>query len=140
MDTKDYPWLKNNDPLSQSMEKMDAAFEFISKIGAPFYCFHDFDIANPASSFLESEKRLNKMVDYALEKQNDSGIKLLWGTANLFSHPRYMNGASTNPNFEVVAYAAAQVKNAIDATIKLGGQNYVFWGGREGYMLSLIHI
>ena len=140
MDTKDYPWLKNNDPLSQSMEKMDAAFEFISKIGAPFYCFHDFDIANPAPSFLESEKRLNKMVDYALEKQNDSGIKLLWGTANLFSHPRYMNGASTNPNFEVVAYAAAQVKNAIDATIKLGGQNYVFWGGREGYMLSLIHI
>ena len=137
MDTKNYPWLKNNDPLSQSMEKMDAAFEFISKIGAPFYCFHDFDIANPSNSFLESEKRLNKMVDYALEKQNDSGVKLLWGTANLFSHPRYMNGASTNPNFEVVAYAGAQVKNAIDATIKLGGENYVFWGGREGYMSLL---
>ena len=135
--TQQFPWADGADADERAKNKMDAAFEFITKIGAPYYCFHDFDIANPAPSFLESEKRLNKMVDYALEKQNDSGIKLLWGTANLFSHPRYMNGASTNPNFEVVAYAAAQVKNAIDATIKHGEQNYIFWGGREGYMSLL---
>jgi xylose isomerase len=112
---------------------MDAAFEFMTKIGIPFYCFHDFDLVEEGSNVAESERRLQSMVDYAKEKQKASGVKLLWGTANVFSNPRYMNGASTNPNFDVVAYAGSQVKNAIDATIALGGENYVFWGGREGY-------
>ncbi len=136
-DTKEYPWLSSSDPEQRSMEKMDAAFEFITKLGAPFYCFHDFDIAVERESLAESEAALHRMVEYAREKQNDSGVKLLWGTANLFSNPRYMNGAATNPDFTVVAYAAAQVKNAIDATVHLGGENYVFWGGREGYMSLL---
>ena len=116
---------------------MDAAFEFITKIGAPFYCFHDFDLIEEGSSIHESEKRLQTMVDYARQKQSETGVKLLWGTANVFSNPRYMNGASTNPDFNVVAWAGTQIKNAIDATIALGGQNYVFWGGREGYMTLL---
>jgi xylose isomerase len=116
---------------------MDAAFEFITKIGIPYYCFHDFDLIQEGPTLRESERRLGKITDYALEKQRESGVKLLWGTANLFSHPRYMNGAATNPDFQVVAWAGAQVKNALDATIKLGGENYVFWGGREGYMSLL---
>jgi xylose isomerase len=116
---------------------MDAAFEFITKLGAPYYCFHDFDLIEEGTTLAESGKRVEIISDYALEKQNASGVKLLWGTANLFSNPRYMNGAATNPDFEVVAYAGAQVKNALDATIKLGGENYVFWGGREGYMSLL---
>ena len=103
-----------------------------------YFCFHDFDLVEEADSFNESEKRLSKIVDYGKEKINSSNIKVLWGTANLFSNPRYMNGAATNPNFDVVSYAGAQVKNALDATIELGGENYVFWGGREGYM-SLIN-
>lgn len=135
--TKDYEWLKNSDPESKAKEKMDAAFEFISKIGIPFYCFHDYDLVDEADSIQESEKRLSAIVDYAKQKQDESGVKLLWGTANLFSHTRFMNGASTNPDFNVLTYAATQVKNALDATIKLGGQNYVFWGGREGYMSLL---
>jgi xylose isomerase len=135
--TKNFPWLQNADAVQCGYDKMDAAFEFITKIGAPFYCFHDYDLVSEASTLKESESRLQKVVAYAKQKQNDSGVKLLWGTANLFSHPRYMNGAATNPDFNVVCYAATQVKNAIDATIELGGSNYVFWGGREGYMSLL---
>ncbi|MBL7858239.1 MAG: xylose isomerase [Cyclobacteriaceae bacterium] len=136
--TKNFPWLTSSDPVQRGLDKMDAAFEFITKIGAPFYCFHDYDLVEEGSTLKESESRLRKVVDYARQKQKASGVKLLWGTANLFSHPRYMNGAATNPDFNVVCYAATQVKNAIDATIELGGSNYVFWGGREGY-LSLLN-
>ncbi|HOK98115.1 MAG: xylose isomerase [Bacteroidales bacterium] len=135
--TKFFPWNEGSDPISRAKNKMDAAFEFMTKMGIPFYCFHDFDLVEEGSSVAESEKRLRTIVDYAKEKQKASGVKLLWGTANLFSHPRYMNGAATNPDFSVVAYAGAQVKNAIDATIELGGENYVFWGGREGYSTLL---
>lgn len=135
--TKIFPWAQNPDPVAKAKEKMDAAFELITKLGIPFYCFHDYDLVDEADTILESEKRLHTMVEYAKEKQKSSGVKLLWGTANLFSHPRYMNGASTNPDFKVVTHAATQVKNAIDATIALGGENYVFWGGREGYFSLL---
>ena len=135
--TKNFPWFQSSDPMQRAYDKMDAAFEFITKIGIPFYCFHDYDLVEEASTLKESEKRLGKIVDYAKEKQKASGVKLLWGTANLFSNPRYMNGAATNPDFQVVCHAGAQVKNALDATIELGGQNYVFWGGREGYMSLL---
>ncbi|MCX7636579.1 MAG: xylose isomerase [Cyclobacteriaceae bacterium] len=136
--TKKFPWLENADPVQRAMDKMDAAFEFMTKIGTPFYCFHDYDLVDEAPSLKESEARLTKLIDYARQKQKQTGIRLLWGTANLFSHPRYMNGAATNPDFRVVCHAAAQVKNAIDATVALGGSNYVFWGGREGY-LSLLN-
>jgi xylose isomerase len=131
--TKAFPWLAKSNPLQQAQDKMDAAFEFITKLGVPYYCFHDFDLIQEGPTLRESERRLVKITDYALEKQRESGVKLLWGTANLFSNPRYMNGAATNPDLAVVAFAGAQVKNALDATIKLGGENYVFWGGREGY-------
>ena len=136
--TKNFPWLTSSDPIQRAKDKMDAAFEFITKTGAPFYCFHDYDIVDEAPTLAQSEKRLETIVAYARQKQKSSGVKLLWGTANLFSNPRYMNGAATNPDFDVVCHAAAQVKNAIDATIELGGSNYVFWGGREGY-LSLLN-
>jgi len=135
--TKEFPWAQQSDPILNAKEKMDAAFEFISKMGIPFYCFHDYDIVSEANSIPESEKRLRTIVDYAKAKQAASGIKLLWGTANLFSHKRYMNGAATNPDFSVIPWAGTQVKNALDATIELGGSNYVFWGGREGYMSLL---
>ena len=135
--TQEFPWLTNSDPIQQAKEKMDAAFEFITKIGAPYYCFHDFDLIAEGGTLAESEKRLQLITDYAQEKMSQSGVKLLWGTANCFSNPRYMNGAATNPDFDVVAFAGAQVKNALDVTIKLGGENYVFWGGREGYMSLL---
>ncbi|WP_067030145.1 xylose isomerase [Allomuricauda sp. CP2A] len=135
--TQDFPWLTSTDPIQQAKDKMDAAFEFITKIGAPYYCFHDFDLIDEGNTLAESEKRLQIITDYAQEKMAASGVKLLWGTANCFSNPRYMNGAATNPDFDVVAFAGAQVKNALDATIKLGGENYVFWGGREGYMSLL---
>lgn len=135
--TKVFPWLDAADPLDQAKDKMDAGFELITKMGIPFYCFHDFDLVAEGATLAESRKRLDAITDYALEKQASSGVQLLWGTANLFSHPRYMNGAMTNPDFAVVAFAGAQVKNALDATIKLGGANYVFWGGREGYMSLL---
>ncbi|MEM7105777.1 MAG: xylose isomerase [Bacteroidota bacterium] len=135
--TKVFPWMSATDPIQQAKDKMDAGFEMITKLGVPYYCFHDFDLVQEGNSISDSRKRLDLITDYALEKQNASGVKLLWGTANLFSHPRYMNGAATNPDFEVVAYAGAQVRNALDATIKLGGENYVFWGGREGYMSLL---
>ncbi|MBU4459863.1 MAG: xylose isomerase [Verrucomicrobia bacterium] len=131
--TKALPWLKAADPLQQARDKMDACFEFATKAGIPFYCFHDFDLVAEGASIAESERRLDAMVAYAKAKQRASGVKLLWGTANLFSHPRYMNGAATNPDFSVVARAGAQVRKALDVTIALGGRNYVFWGGREGY-------
>ena len=135
--TKQFPWDVSKDPIRNAKDKMDAAFEFASKLGLPFYCFHDYDIVDEGDSIRESEKRLATMIDYAKQKQKDSGIKLLWGTANLFSHKRYMNGAASNPDFNVLAWAGTQVKNAIDATIELGGENYVFWGGREGYFSLL---
>ena len=135
--TKNFPWSTATDPVQRAKDKMDAAFEFITKIGAPFYCFHDYDLVEEGATLKESEKRLRSIVDYAKEKQKASGVKLLWGTANLFSNPRYMNGAATNPDFNVVCHAASQVKNAIDATIELGGSGYTFWGGREGYMSLL---
>jgi xylose isomerase len=135
--TKKFPWMVSADPMQQAKDKMDAGFEFISKMGIPYYCFHDYDLVEEGKTLSESERRLHQITDYAAEKQKASGIQLLWGTANLFSHPRYMNGAATNPDFQVVAWAGAQVKNALDATIRLGGQNYVFWGGREGYMTLL---
>ncbi len=131
--THKFPWSDIADPMEAAKEKMDAAFEFISKIGAPFYCFHDVDVVGDGTVF-EIEKRLVKMVELAKERQAATGIKLLWGTANVFGNPRYMNGATTNPDFNVVTNVAVQIKNAIDATIALGGTNYVFWGGREGYM------
>jgi xylose isomerase len=131
--TKSFPWNGASDPIEAAKNKLDAAFEFITKIGAPFYCFHDTDIVGDGSVF-EIEKRIGQIVPLMKEKQEKSGVKLLWGTANVFSNRRYMNGASTNPDFSVLANAAVQVKNAIDATIALGGTNYVFWGGREGYM------
>jgi len=136
-ESKELPWDEASDPVQRAKDKMDAAFEFITKLGVPFYCFHDFDVVQEGSSIQESEKRLQTLVEYAKEKQKDSGVKLLWGTANLFGNPRYMNGAVTNPDFNVLTHAATQVKNALDATIELGGANYVFWGGREGYMSLL---
>ena len=135
--TKNFPWDKKRDALSRAYDKMDAAFEFITKLGVPYYCFHDVDLVDEASTIAEYESNYTKITDKAAEKQAETGVKLLWGTANVFSNPRYMNGASTNPDFAAVAYAGTQVKNSIDATIKLGGEGYVFWGGREGYMTLL---
>jgi xylose isomerase len=131
--TRDFPWDTASTPIDKAKQKLDAAFEFVTKLGVPFYCFHDRDIAPAGNTVAESEKNLQTLVALAKERQKSTGVKLLWGTANLFSHPRYMNGAATNPNFPVLTHAAAQVKAAIDATIELGGQGYVFWGGREGY-------
>lgn len=132
-----HPWSTSTDAVSRAKYKMDAGFEFMNKMGFGYYCFHDTDLVDPADNWRDYEKNLQAVVDYAKEKQNETGIKLLWGTANVFTHERYMNGASTNPNFDVVACAGTQVKNSIDATIALGGENYVFWGGREGYMSLL---
>ena len=134
--TKQFPW-NTGDALSAAKYKMDAAFEFMTKTSIPFYCFHDVDLIEEGKSLTEYESNLAKIVEYAKEKQKASGVKLLWGTANVFGHARYMNGAATNPDFHAVAYAGTQIKNAIDATIALGGENYVFWGGREGYMSLL---
>lgn len=130
--TQKFPWETASDISQRNKDRMDAAFEFFTKLGTPFWAFHDTDIAGDGS-VVEIEKRLHEIVEYAKQKQEESGVRLLWGTANVFSNPRYMNGASTNPDFLTVAHAGTQVKNAIDATIALGGQNYVFWGGREGY-------
>ncbi len=135
--THQFSWNEAGDPVVRAKAKMDAAFEFMTKMGLPFYCFHDVDLVDYTNDVKENDRRLQVMVDYAKEKQAATGIRLLWGTANLFSHRRYMNGAATNPDFHVLAHAAAQVKAAIDATIALGGENYVFWGGREGYMSLL---
>lgn len=135
--TKVFAWDAADDAVVRAKDKMDAAFEFFTKIGVPYYCFHDIDLVDEGASFKEYEQRLQIITDYAKAKQQASGVKLLWGTANVFSNPRYMNGASTNPDFHVLASAGLQVKNALDATIALGGENYVFWGGREGYMSLL---
>lgn len=131
--TFERPWRKAADPVKAAEDTMDAAFEFISKLGAPYYCFHDRDIAPEGKNFRESCSNLDRIVKKAGKLQKDTGVKLLWGTANLFSHPRYAHGAGTNPDAHVFAYACAQVKHAMDATLELGGENYVFWGGREGY-------
>ncbi|MDX6746604.1 xylose isomerase [Polaribacter sp. PL03] len=135
--TQSFEWDKDSDPIQAAKDKADAAFEFINKMGFDYFCFHDFDLVQEGATFEESEQRLATITDYIKIKQEESGVKLLWGTANCFSNPRYMNGASTNPDFNVLARAGAQVKLAIDATIKLGGENFVFWGGREGYMSLL---
>ena len=135
--TQSFPWDQSKDPLQAAIDKADAAFEFITKMGFNYFCFHDYDLIAEAPTLIESEKRLSNIVDYIKQKQQESGVKLLWGTSNCFSNPRFMNGASTNPNFDVVARAGAQVKLALDATINLNGENYVFWGGREGYMSLL---
>ncbi len=132
------PWNEGNTAEERALNKMDAAFEFISKLGVPYYCFHDVDLIDEGGTLSASKKRLDFIADYARKKQEEHQVKLLWGTANLFSHPRYMNGAATNPDFEVVAHAGAQVRNALDITMALDGENYVFWGGREGY-ISLIN-
>ena len=131
--TMDRLWSDFSEPLDRARATCDAAFEFVSKLGVHYYCFHDRDLAPEGDSFAESCKNLEIMVDHAKMLQESTGIKLLWGTANLFSHPRYVHGAGTNPDYHVFAYAAAQVKQALDATKELGGENYVFWGGREGY-------
>jgi xylose isomerase len=131
--TQIFAWDKAANAMDAAKQRMDAAFEFITKMGVPHYCFHDTDLVG-GGSVLEIEKKLTQIVEVAKEKQAASGVKLLWGTANVFSDPRYMNGAATNPDFNVVANAGVQIKNAIDATIALGGTGYVFWGGREGYM------
>ena len=135
--THEFPWDQKSDVIGRAKDKMDAAFEFITKAGFPYYCFHDVDVVDYGDNISENESRLQTLVEYAKQKQDASGVKLLWGTANLFSHKRYMNGAATNPDFAVVAHAGAQIKAAIDATIALNGENYVFWGGREGYMTLL---
>jgi xylose isomerase len=132
--TRNFPWNKSLDPVENAKYRLEAAFEFITKLGIPYYCFHDRDLAPEGKTITESENNLSQLVALAKEYQKETGIKLLWGTANLFSHPRYMNGAATNPDFNVVCHAAAQVKAALDATVELNGENYVFWGGREGYM------
>ena len=132
-----FKWNEKTDAVERAKDKMDAAFEFITKLNLPFYCFHDVDVVDYTNNVADNEKRLQALVAYAKQKQAESGVKLLWGTANLFSNRRYMNGAATNPDFHVLAHAGAQVKFALDATIALGGENYVFWGGREGYMSLL---
>ena len=132
-----HPWNEKSDAVERAKDKADAAFEFITKLGLPYYCFHDVDVVDYTNDVLDNEKRLQSVTAYLKQKQADSGVKLLWGTANLFSNRRYMNGASTNPNFHVLAHAGTQVKAALDATIELKGENYVFWGGREGYMSLL---
>ena len=131
--TKHFPWNVSSNQMEAAYARLDAAFEFFSKLGVDYYCFHDRDLAPEGNDANESEKYLQQLTQAAKRKQKESGVKLLWGTANLFSHPRFMNGAATNPDFTIVTYAASQVKAALDATISLGGDNYVFWGGREGY-------
>jgi len=132
-----YPWNEKQDAVARAKDKADAAFEFITKLSLPYYCFHDVDVVDYTNDVNENDSRLQALTAYLKEKQKASGVKLLWGTANVFSNKRYMNGASTNPDFHVLTHAAAQVKGALDATIALGGENYVFWGGREGYMSLL---
>ncbi|MFO7616349.1 MAG: xylose isomerase [Bacteroidales bacterium] len=135
--TRKFPWEVAGDPMRSAEGRLHAAFEFMVKMGIPFYCFHDRDLAPEGDTVEESESNLKRLVELAGRKQEETGVRLLWGTANLFSHPRYMNGAATNPDFSVVCHAGAQVKAALDATIALGGSNYVFWGGREGYSYLL---
>jgi xylose isomerase len=135
--TLNHRWESASNPLDRAKQRLDAAFEFFSKLGAPYYCFHDRDLAPEGQTVKESEENLKALVALAKQQQKATGVKLLWGTANLFSHPRYMNGAATNPDFRVVAHAAAQVHAALEATVELGGSCFVFWGGREGYSTLL---
>ncbi len=135
--TQKFPWDQSNDPMQKARDKADAAFELITKLGFDYFCFHDVDSVDEADNLIETEKRLHKIADYVSQKKKDSGVKVLWGTANCFSNPIYMNGAATNPDFGVVAHAGAQIKMALDLTMALEGENYVFWGGREGYMSLL---
>ncbi len=135
--TKSFPWNASQEPLEAAKAKVDAGFEIMQKLGIDYYCFHDVDLVEPSDDVATYEKNLKEVVAYLKQKQQETGIRLLWGTANVFGHKRYMNGAATNPNFDVVARAIVQIKNAIDATIELGGTSYVFWGGREGYMSLL---
>ncbi|MCD0468756.1 xylose isomerase [Flavobacterium sp. JAS] len=135
--TQNFAWDQSSDPIQAAKDKADAAFEFISKMGFDYFCFHDYDLVAEGPTFAESERRLATITEYLKQKKTASGIKLLWGTSNCFSNPRFMNGAATNPDFNVVARAGGQVKLALDATIALDGENYVFWGGREGYMSLL---
>ena len=132
------PWNQGRDAMEIAEQTVDACFEFCTKLGAQYYCFHDRDIAPEGATIAESNRNLDRIVKRAAQRQRETGVKLLWGTANLFSHPRYTHGAATNPDPRVVAYAASQVRRALDATIELGGRGYVFWGGREGYV-SLIN-
>ncbi|MBQ0114444.1 MAG: xylose isomerase [Bacteroidales bacterium] len=136
-ETKSFPWNASNDPMQAAKDKVDAGFEFMTKMGIEYFCFHDVDLVQEADTVEEYEARMKEIVAYIKTKQQETGIKNLWGTANVFGNKRYMNGASTNPDFDVVARAIVQIKNAIDATIELGGTSYVFWGGREGYMSLL---
>jgi xylose isomerase len=132
--TLDRPWLTGEgDPMAAARQKMAVAFEFFSKIGLPYYCFHDRDVAPEGDTFAEFRSNLDALADAAAGYQDRTGVRLLWGTANLFTHPRYQAGAATNPDPEVFAYAAAQVKHMLEVTLRLGGENYVLWGGREGY-------
>ncbi len=135
--TKKFPWAQGPDALTIAKQKADAGFEFMQKMGIEYFCFHDVDLVSEGSSVEEYEHNMKEIVAYIKEKMAQTGIKNLWGTANVFGNGRYMNGAATNPDFDVVARAAVQIKNAIDATIAFGGTNYVFWGGREGYMSLL---
>lgn len=135
--TQDFPWDQSKDPIKRAEDKADAAFEFITKMGFDYFCFHDVDLIEEAETLAKNEKRLQHISEYIAQKKKDSGVRLLWGTANCFSNPIYMNGAATNPDFNVVARAGAQIKMALDITMELDGENYVFWGGREGYMSLL---
>ena len=135
--SKKFPWNEGADALEVAKNKADAGFEIMQKLGIEYFCFHDVDLVSEGASVEEYEANMKEIVSYLKEKMAETGIKNLWGTANVFGNGRYMNGAATNPDFEVVARAAVQIKNAIDATIALGGENYVFWGGREGYMSLL---
>ena len=135
--TQQFPWDTSNDPMQRAKDKADAAFEFITKMGFDYFCFHDIDLVDEAETLAKNEVRLQQISEYIAQKKQASDVKLLWGTANCFSNPIYMNGAATNPDFNVVARAGAQIKMALDVTMQLGGENYVFWGGREGYMSLL---
>ncbi|MBO6068165.1 MAG: xylose isomerase [Bacteroidales bacterium] len=135
--TKSFPWNVAKDPMQVAKDKVDAGFEFMQKIGIGYYCFHDVDLVAEADTVEQYEKNYKEIIAYLKKKQEETGIKLLWSTANVFGHKRYMNGAATNPDFDVVARAAVQIKNSIDAAIALGATCYVFWGGREGYMSLL---
>ena len=135
--TKTFPWNEGSDPMTIAKQKADAGFEVMEKLGIEYFCFHDTDLIGDLGDINGYEARMKEIVEYLQGKMAATGIKNLWGTANVFGNGRYMNGAATNPDFDVVARAAVQIKNAIDATIALGGQNYVFWGGREGYMSLL---
>ena len=135
--TKSFPWNADPDPIQAAKDKADAGFEIMQKLGIQYYCFHDVDLVKEADNVADYERNFQTIVDYLKQKQAETGIRLLWGTANVFGNKRYMNGASTNPEFDVVARAIVQIKNSIDATIQLGGSSYVFWGGREGYMSLL---